>query len=111
VSDYLARDKATARQIWELAKEVINDDENSYLIVDDSIQDKRYSRKIELVKNQYSGAEHGLVNGIGIVNLVHSDGVNFNPIDYRLYAPLQDGKTKNEHFRDMLIAAKKRKRN
>ncbi len=109
VSDYLAREKATARQVWELAKEVIKDDEKTYLIVDDSVQDKRYSRKIELVKNQYSGAEHGLVNGIGIVNLVHSDGTAFAPIDYRLYAPMQDGKTKNEHFRDMLIAAKKEK--
>mgnify|MGYP001571284470 CR=1 FL=1 len=109
VSDYLAREKATARQIWELAKEVIKDDEKSYLIVDDSVQDKRYSRKIELVKNQYSGAEHGLVNGIGIVNLVHSDGGTYAPIDYRIYAPMQDGKTKNEHFRDMLIAAKKEK--
>jgi SRSO17 transposase len=106
VSDYLAREKATARQIWELAKEVIDNTHDAYLIVDDSVQDKRYSRKIELVKNQYSGAEHGLVNGIGIVNLVHSDGTNFHPIDYRVYAPLQDGKTKNEHFRDMLLAAK-----
>ena len=66
VSDYLAREKATARQIWELAKEVIADNADGYLIVDDSVQDKRYSRKIELVKNQYSGAEHGLTNGIGI---------------------------------------------
>ena len=106
VSDYLNREKATARQVWDLAKEIINDDEKSYLIVDDSVQDKRYSRKIELVKNQYSGAEHGLVNGIGIVNVVHSDGTVFAPIDYRMYAPQQDGKTKNEHFRDMLIAAK-----
>lgn len=109
VSDYLSREKATARQIWELAKEVIKDDIKSYLIVDDSVQDKRYSRKIELVKNQYSGAEHGLVNGIGIVNLVHSDGETYAPVDYRIYAPMQDGKTKNEHFRDMLITAKKEK--
>lgn len=106
VSDYLNREKATGRQIWELAKEVIKDDETSYLILDDSVQDKRYSREIELVKNQYSGAEHGLVNGIGIVNLVHSDGSTYAPIDYRIYAPQQDGKTKNEHFRDMLVKAK-----
>jgi SRSO17 transposase len=109
VSDYLAREKATARQVWELAREIIKDDATSYLIVDDSVQDKRYSRKIELVKNQYSGAEHGLVNGIAIVNLVHSDGIDFAPIDYRVYAPMQDGKSKNEHFREMLIAAKKEK--
>ncbi len=31
------------------------------MLVDDSVQDKRYSRFIELVKLQYSGAEHSLV--------------------------------------------------
>ncbi len=106
VSDYLGRDKASARQVWELAQQVIRDSPTAYLIVDDSVQDKRYARKIELVKNQYSGAEHGLVNGIAVVNLVHSDGKEFAPIDYRIYAPDQDGKTKNDHFHDMLIAAK-----
>ena len=39
VSDYLAGEKATARQIWELAKEVIKDDTKSYLIVDDSVKE------------------------------------------------------------------------
>ena len=106
VSDYLAREKATARQVWELAQQIINDSQDAYLLVDDSVQDKRYSQKIELVKNQYSGAEHGLVNGIDVVNLVHSDGKDFVPVDYRIYAPAQDGKTKNDHFMDMLIAAK-----
>src|SRR3990167_1554487 len=79
VSDYLAREKATARQVWELAQQIINDSQDAYLLVDDSVQDKRYSQKIELVKNQYSGAEHGLVNGIDVVNLVHraSNKINF----------------------------------
>ena len=47
ISDYLAREKATARQIWDMAKAVIKDAEDSYLIVDDRVQDKRYSRKID----------------------------------------------------------------
>ena len=34
---------------------------NAFLIVDDSVQDKRYSRFIELVRAQYSGNEHGVV--------------------------------------------------
>jgi len=70
--------------------------------VNDSVQDKRYSRSIELVKRQYSGNVHGLVRGIGIVNLVHSTGKDFYPIDYRIYSPEQDGKTKNEHFAEMV---------
>ncbi len=52
-------------------------------MVDDSVQDKRYSKSIELVKRQYSGTEHGLIRGIGIVNLVHSDGSDFWPMDFR----------------------------
>lgn len=62
--------------------------------MDDSVQNKQYSRQIELVKRQYSGAEHGLVRGSGVVNLVHSDGQGFYPIDYRIFGPEQDGKTK-----------------
>lgn len=112
VSDYLAQAKSTAHQLWELVQPLLNDSEQAYLIVDDSVQDKRYSNHIELVRRQYSGAEGGLVRGIGVVNLVHTDGVggNYYPIDYRIYAPQQDGKTKNDHFADMLTNAVSNKR-
>jgi SRSO17 transposase len=105
VSDYLRRDKLTARHVWELVAPLLKDSEAAYLIVDDSVQNKEYSHKIELVKKQYSGAEHGLVRGIGVVNLLHSDGSTFYPIDYRIYAPEADGKTKNDHFREMVLNA------
>jgi hypothetical protein len=107
VTDYLQSQHLTARHLWELVGGLINDSEHAFLIADDSVQDKRYSRFIELVRNQYSGAEHGLVRGIGVVNLVHSSGTagDFYPIDYRIYAPETDGKTKNDHFRDMLVRA------
>jgi SRSO17 transposase len=106
ISDYLRREKITPRRLWEVVQPLLNDSSDSYLIVDDSVQDKRYSKKIELVKRQYSGAAGGLVDGIGIVNLLHSDGQEFYPIDFRLYAPEQDGKTKNDHFLEMLRRAK-----
>ena len=64
VSDYLRRDKLTARGLWELVQPLLNDSPQAYLLVDDSVQAKRYSHKIELVKRQYSGNEHGLVKGI-----------------------------------------------
>jgi Transposase DDE domain len=106
ITDYLQRESLTARQVWEHVQPLLRDSEDSYLIIDDSVQNKEYSRKIELVKKQYSGAEHGLVGGIGVVNLVHSDGKDFYPIDYRVYAPEADGKTKNDHFHDMVLTAK-----
>lgn len=106
ITDYLQREKLTARGLWELVEPLLKDSEEAYLLVDDSVQNKQYSRKIELVKKQYSGAEHGLVRGIGVVNLLHADGEAFYPIDYRIYAPEVDGKTKNDHFREMLLRAK-----
>ena len=107
ITDYLRTERLTARGLWELVQHLITDSPEAFLLVDDSVQDKRYSQFIELVKRQYSGAEHGLVRGIGIVNLVHSPGQDgdFWPIDYRIYAPDADGKTKNDHFREMLRRA------
>ncbi len=107
ITDYLRTERLTARGLWELVQHLIADGPDAFLLVDDSVQDKRYSQFIELVKRQYSGAEHGLVRGIGIVNLVHSSGQDgdFWPIDYRIYAPDVDGKTKNDHFREMLRRA------
>jgi hypothetical protein len=107
ITDYLANERQTPRSVWELTSKLIQDSPEAFLLLDDSVQDKRYSRFIELVKLQYSGAEHGLVRGIGIVNLVHSTGneKDFYPIDYRIYAPEQDGKTKNDHFSDMVCNA------
>ncbi|MGZ5016267.1 MAG: hypothetical protein ACXV8U_10795, partial [Methylobacter sp.] len=72
----------------------------------DSVQDKRYSKSIELVKTQYSGAVGGLVRGIGVVNLVHSDGQDtiIRWITEFIITPA-DGKTKNDHFKNMLVNA------
>ena len=107
ISDYLRRDKLTPRQLWVLVSPLIDDGDGSYLILDDSVQNKEYSKRIELVKLQYSGAEHGLVRGIDIVNLVHTNGKagGYYPIDYRIYDPDSDGKTKNDHFQEMLVHA------
>lgn len=90
----------------------IDDSEEAFLLVDDSVQNKQYSHSIETVKRQYSGNEHGLVKGIGLVNLVHTSGFDgdFHPIDFRVYDPAADGKTKNEHFREMFIRADSDKR-
>lgn len=107
VGNYLKRERLTARHLWKLAQGLIDDHPNAYLIIDGSVQDKRYSRSIELVKRQYSGAEGGLVRGIGVVNLVHTTGKEgaHYPIDFRIYAKEADGKTKNDHFQEMLLRA------
>lgn len=105
INDYLRGEQHTAHTVWELAEPLINNSNEAYLILDDSVQDKSYSEKIEMVKRQYSGNAHGLVKGIGIVNLVHAYQGDYHPLDFRVYAPDADGKTKNDHFRDMVRQA------
>ena len=105
VSDFLKKQRITPRNLWNEVKGTLNDSDESCLIIDDSVQNKQYSKSIELVKLQYSGAAGGTVRGIGVVNLVHTDGMEHCPIDYRIYSKETDGKTKNDHFKEMLINA------
>jgi len=109
ISDDLHREHLSAHDLWERVEPLLENTAESYLIIDDSVQNKQYSQQIELVKRQYSGAEHGLIRGINIVNLVQITGEEYFPVDYRIYRPQADGKTKNEHFREMLLAAKDHK--
>ncbi|NEP85200.1 MAG: hypothetical protein F6K39_48215 [Okeania sp. SIO3B3] len=61
--------------------------------------------RIELVRRQYSGNEHTVVRGIGVVNCLY-----FNPktepdriIDYRIYDPESDEKSKIDHVEEMML--------
>jgi hypothetical protein len=107
VNAFLHQKRFMPREVWKLVKDRIDDSKEAFLIVDDSVHDKRYSYFIELVRAQYSGNEHRVVRGIGVVSLVHSGGKDqdFYPIDYRIYAPDVDGKTKNDHFHEMFVHA------
>ena len=105
VNDYLRREKHTSHTLWEFAQPLIKNCEESFLVLDDSVQDKSYSQKIEMVKLQYSGNTHSLVKGIGIVNLIHVHQKDYHPLDFRVYDPSADGKTKNDHFQEMLRQA------
>ena len=103
VNRFLRDSAFSASQLRALVLPLLHDSPEAFLLVDDSVQDKRYSRFIEVAKRQYSGAVHGPVTGIGLVNLVHSSGESgdFLPLDFRVYAPDADGLTKNEHFQAM----------
>jgi len=54
VSDFLQQKRFKPADLWAIVKEKINDSESTSIIVDDSVQDKRYPRCIELVKKEYS---------------------------------------------------------
>jgi hypothetical protein len=108
ISRWLASAKVQPKDIWEAASKEINRS-SGILGFDDVVIDKSRSSKMELVNWQYSGAEHGVIKGIGVVNaLWQTNKDEYTPIDYRIWNPSDDGKTKNEHFRDMLSSAKSR---
>jgi len=107
VSRWLATSNFTPSELWNQTKDLVNK-QTGYLVVDDTLLDKRYSRENELAKKQYSGDSHQLVNGICLVNLLWVNGEMYIPVDYRVYYKANDDKTKNDHFRDMLRRAKQR---
>lgn len=107
ISRFLAETTFNPKDLWRHVHGMVKREEG-YLVVDDTLLDKRYSRKNELARIQYSGNAHGLVNGICIVNLLWSGEESYIPVDYRIYDKTRDGRSKNDHFLDMLMKAKER---
>lgn len=90
--------------VWEQAQADIVQSSDGFIIFDDTVIDKNYSKNIESVRWQYSGNAHGIIRGIGLVNCVYvnPESDQFWLIDYRLFDPDRDGKSKMQHVKDML---------
>lgn len=72
------------------------------LVLDDTTLDKPYAKHMGLVTRHWSGKHHDVVSGINLLTLLWTDGERRIPVDYRIYDKATDGKTKNDHFRDLL---------
>jgi len=101
---YIAGDEIRPRLVWENVESQVVQTPNGFLVFDDTVIDKNTSHSIELVRRQYSGNAHGLIKGIGVVTCVYVNPEldRFWIIDYRIYDPAGDGKTKLDHLQDML---------
>ena len=110
VHRFLRDEKLTPRLLWEQVSPLLTQSSDAYLIFDDTVLDKRHSRAIEMVRRQYSGNAHGIIKGIGVVNCLYLDPINqqFWLLDFRLFDPQTDGKSKLDHVRDMLQSLKQR---
>ena len=98
INRYLRTESLNSEDLWSNLKEEIVQNTAAYLIFDDTVINKKYANKIELVRRQYSGNEHQVIRGIGVVNCIY-----FNPeteqfwiLDYRIYDPDSDKKTNTE---------------
>ncbi|MGL4611168.1 MAG: IS701 family transposase [Trueperaceae bacterium] len=101
---YLGRDRVRPSEVWRHVKGELVLSANGYLIFDDSVLDKNHARDIEGVYRHYSGNEHRIIRGIGLISCVYvnPETEEFWVIDYRLYDPDVDGKDKHQHVSDML---------
>jgi hypothetical protein len=70
INRYLKAQKLTPRLLWQNVKPTIVTDEAKYMYVlyDDTVLDKRHAKQIEMAQRQYSGNEHGSVQGIGLLS-------------------------------------------
>ncbi len=104
---YLKHGRMKPRFVWEKARQAVVLSPRGYLIFDDTVLDKSFSRDIDGARRQYSGNAHQLVVGIGVVNCLYynPDVDQFWVVDYRLFDPDRDGKTKLQHVEDMLKLA------
>ncbi len=107
---YLKTEKLTPRLLWEKVKDTVVYSPHGAIIFDDTVLDKSYSSAIEGVRRQYSGNEHAIIKGIGLVNCVYynPEADRFWVLDYRLFDPQRDGKTKLNHVSDMLDQLRRR---
>jgi hypothetical protein len=112
INRYLRDEKITPGLLWDNVKHQVQAHSDAYVIFDDTVLDKRYAKKIEIARRQYSGNEHRVLRGIGLVSCVYvnPDTRQFWVIDYRIYDPDTDGKTKLDHVSDMLSSVVNNKR-
>jgi hypothetical protein len=104
INRYLRNERLTPRLVWENVVQDVVTTSGGYIIFDDTVLDKNHSFVIELVRRQYSGNTGTVIKGIGVVTCVYvnPETDQFWLIDYRIYDPDGDGKTKLDHVRDML---------
>ena len=107
-SRLLARLEPDPETLWQEVRPPVRR-ADCILVVDDTVLDKPRAAKMGLLGRFWSGKHQRVVRGINPVALAWSDGDSVDPTDYRLVDPAEDlERNKNEHFREMLVAAKAR---
>ena len=107
INRYMAGDHLPPRLVWENVRGQIVTSPHGFVLFDDMVLDKAESQKIELVRQQWSGNAKQVIRGIGVVTCVYvnPETDQFWVIDYRIFAPETDNKSKLDHMREMLANA------
>ncbi len=108
INRLLHRVEPDPEQLWQESRAFVNLT-RGILVLDDTMMDKWFAKKIDLVSRQWSGRHKRVVRGICLVqrtlrepqrdcirnltSLLWSDGDKHIPCDYRLYDKQVDGAT------------------
>ena len=104
INRLLHRHEPNSKELWQEAEPYVELN-RGVLVLDDTMLDKLYAQRMDLVSRQWSGKHKRVVKGINLTTLLWSDGDKHIPCDYRLYEKAVDGATKNDHCRAMLTTA------
>jgi hypothetical protein len=104
INRYLKAEKLSPRLLFEQVQPLLELDSEAYLIFDDTVLDKSFGPKIEVARKQWSGNKKGVISGIGVVSCVYVNSQTecFWVVDYRIFDPDTDGKSKLDHVEEML---------
>ena len=100
---FLNREEFNAKDLFDEARSLMML-EGGTLSVDDTVLEKPHSQegKVDLVGYFWSSKAGKAVKGLCLVTLLHTDAKGFCcPVNFRV-VDKAEGKTKNEHFRDMV---------
>ena len=100
INRLMRENKLTPLALRQLVRQELVLSENGYILFDDTVLDKSHSFAIEWVRRQWSGNAKQVIKGIGVVTCVYvnPDISRFWVIDYRVYDPECDGRSKLEHL-------------
>ncbi len=111
INRYLRGEKLSPRLLWEQVQPTLATDAQGYVVFDDTVLDHSFGPQIEMVRRQWSGNKKSVIRGIGLVTCVYVNPLTeeFWVIDYRIFDPDTDGKSKLDHVREMLKIVQHRK--
>ena len=103
INRLLRQSKLTPQTLRKMVRNEVVISANGYVLFDDTVIDKNHSFAIQAVRRQWSGNAKKIIKGIGVVTCVYvnPDLNRFWAIDYRIYDPERDGRSKIDHLLEM----------
>lgn len=98
--------KYLQKRYGHLIKSVKSKTRKSFLIIDDTVIAKPYSKELDILSWIYSSGDKQYLYGINVVFIIYSDGKTRYPLGFRIWNK-NDNKTKIDLAIELLLQAKR----